>query len=514
MHSALLIDEILRLVFSFASETGPSTLAVAARCCKAWRDPALDFLWNRLSCFKPFVLLFSGGSVVNGEFVLPSYLPEQDLSRFNFYAGRIKHAGNRYELRVCFGAEAMALFHFHHKSIVLPNLSSVHISVSRCPPILIPFYFSSNLSKIDVDLGFKASSSSTDDMLCTYFTQVAESCRGLRHLSLRGHASERLNDIISRLSSLHSISLKLGATLLPKTLKAIMDFPRLSELEVHAGHIESYDVNDKQEDCTVFTSLRKLHIRAQSTLIEDILRHIPLNTLQNIHLELDDPSPCTTFWNACFASIANKSAETLQHLSLEHHFEIVEPSLSIPLDAAQPSNASTTTIVTTASPAASHMTFQVVETLRVLKHLHHFSCDITLPPILNDKDIERMVVWWPQLQHFELGSSLPTEELQVSQRPQMTPGCLHFFASQLSQLRKLILPLTIDDDTNLSTNTLQLEKANELQSLTIAQLSTTTPNDVARYLHTLFPSLKSLEGPCDDSDIWTGTIDALRNFAC
>lgn len=408
----------------------------------------------------------------------------------------------------------MASFQSHQKASALPNLSSAHISVPRCPPILIPFYFSSNLSQIDVDLGFKASPSSTDDMLCAYFTQIAESCRGLQHLGLRGHASERLNHIISRLSNLHSISLKLGTTLLPKTLKAIMDFPHLSELEVHAGHIEFYDVNDKQEDYIIFPSLRKLHIRAQSTLIEDILQHIPHNTFQHIHLELDDPSPCTTFWNACFASIANKSAETLQHLSLEHYFEIVEPPLSIPLDGAHPSNASTTTTATTASPATSHMTFQVVQTLRVLRHLQYFSCDITLPPILTDKDIERMVLWWPQLQHFELGSPLQTEELEVNQRPQMTPGCLHFFASQLSQLRKLILPLTIDDNTNLSTNIPHLGKANALQSLTIAQLLITTPNDVARYLHTLFPSLKSLEGPFDDSDVWTETIDALRNFAC
>ncbi len=204
-------------------------------------------------------------------------------------------------------------FSLFKKSSLSPNLSSTHISVSRCPPVLIPFYFSSNLTRIDFDLGFKASPPSTDDQLCAYFTRVADSCRGLQHLSLRGHASERLNDIISRLSDLHSISLKLGTTLSPKTLKAIMDFPRLSELEVHAGHIEFYDVNDKREDYSIFTSLRKLHIRAQSTLIQDILQHIPSNTLRYIHLELDDLSSCTTFWNACFSAIADKNGETLQH---------------------------------------------------------------------------------------------------------------------------------------------------------------------------------------------------------
>ena len=131
-----------------------------------------------------------------------------------------------------------------------------------------------------------------------------------------------------------------------------MDFPHLSEMEVHAGHIEFYDVNDEREDHSIFTSLRKLHIRAQSTLIQHILQHIPSNTLRYIHLELDDLSSCTTFWDACFSAIANKSGETLQHLALEHHFEIVEPPLSIPLDATQSSNMSITgTTVATASTA-------------------------------------------------------------------------------------------------------------------------------------------------------------------
>ena len=105
------------------------------------------------------------------------------------------------------------------------------------------------------------------------------------------------------------------------------------------------------------------------------------------------------------------------------------------------------------------------------------------------------------------------EELEDSRRPQMTPGCLHSFAGQLSQLRKLMLPLTIDDNTNLSINAPPQREANQLQSLTIAQLSTTSPNGVARYLHTLFPSLRNLEGPCDDGDIWIETLDALRNLA-
>ncbi len=93
------------------------------------------------------------------------------------------------------------------------------------------------------------------------------------------------------------------------------------------------------------------------------------------------------------------------------------------------------------------MTFQVVETLRVLRHLHYFSCDITPSTVVHRQGHREDGNMVATTQHFELGSSPQTEELEDSRRSQMTPGCLRIFAGELSQLRKLMLPLTIDDNT-------------------------------------------------------------------
>ena len=53
MHPALLQDDILQVVFGFISDDRSQqdlrwTYAQLARCCRAWKDPALDRLWEHL----------------------------------------------------------------------------------------------------------------------------------------------------------------------------------------------------------------------------------------------------------------------------------------------------------------------------------------------------------------------------------------------------------------------------------------------------------------------------------
>ncbi len=65
MHAALLIDEILQLVFDFCADlpkTEPKwTFAQLARCCRAWKDPAFDRLWARLTGVEPLLALLPKG---------------------------------------------------------------------------------------------------------------------------------------------------------------------------------------------------------------------------------------------------------------------------------------------------------------------------------------------------------------------------------------------------------------------------------------------------------------------
>lgn len=69
MHSALLIDEILQLIFEDILDDGKSSLCCTARCCQAWKDPALDRIWRRLPSAVPLLSLLPGFSMENDNIV-------------------------------------------------------------------------------------------------------------------------------------------------------------------------------------------------------------------------------------------------------------------------------------------------------------------------------------------------------------------------------------------------------------------------------------------------------------
>jgi hypothetical protein len=71
MHPALLVDEILQLIFEINLDDEKSSLCRAARCCKAWKDPALDRIWRRLPSAVPLLSLLPGCSVEKGTIVRP-----------------------------------------------------------------------------------------------------------------------------------------------------------------------------------------------------------------------------------------------------------------------------------------------------------------------------------------------------------------------------------------------------------------------------------------------------------
>ena len=69
MHHALVIDEILRVIFSICAEDHYPSLSRLASCCKIWSDPALDNLWRRLPCITLLLGLLPGFQEKNGLLV-------------------------------------------------------------------------------------------------------------------------------------------------------------------------------------------------------------------------------------------------------------------------------------------------------------------------------------------------------------------------------------------------------------------------------------------------------------
>lgn len=368
----------------------------------------------------------------------------------------------------------------------------------------MPFNLSPHLIHLDIDLGFQKREVDVGTMLCEYLERVHSQCSGLRHLSVRGLANKRLNQIISTMRNLESLSLRLGHSLLSETLLAVKTFPYLSELEIHAGHIEPDDSNEpcQYEDCRTFPLLRKLHIRAQSSLIETMMQHIQGNTVCHLHLELDDPTSSDSSWNSIFNMICLKASNTIQHLALEHHYEIAESPMPIPSGATQN--------VQGTDPGATSMHFETLQILCKLQALRHFSLDLTLPTIMSDDDIHKVISWWPDLEHFELGLVPQTSEVEADTiDKQMTTASLVLFALKCPELKRLIIPLTIDN-LPVPYPLPQIILPSQLRNLTIAKINTPNPIDLGQYLRRLFSQLDCVEGPCDDVQPWIDINHALH----
>lgn len=75
MHQALLVDELLRLIFSFAAEDGSAMVSALARSCRAWTDPALDFVWMNLTSIVPLLHTIPDVQLVDGVYVCNIFCP-------------------------------------------------------------------------------------------------------------------------------------------------------------------------------------------------------------------------------------------------------------------------------------------------------------------------------------------------------------------------------------------------------------------------------------------------------
>ncbi|KAH9479398.1 hypothetical protein JR316_0007988 [Psilocybe cubensis] len=501
MHPALSIDEILCRIFYFCSEYDQRSLLFAAQTCKAWTDPALDLLWRRLHSLGPLLLLLPGITISNDEYIYTDSGSTGDLRLFNSYARRVKHISNKQRLRIN-PSMTSRLRSAYTNGTQLSNLTTAHISIHKTNSFLLPYHISSKLSRLNIDIGFQRQEADIFAVLCEYLEHVHFLCDDLRHLSLRGLADKRLNEVIAGMQRLETISLRLGRTLSLETVTAIKTFPYLTELEIHAGHLavdlsdEIYQANNLQS----FPSLKKLTIRAQSPLIENLIQCVQNNTLNYLHIELED-STSHSSWDTIFTSITLKASLTLHHLSLEHHYEIPEQPIFIASGATHSTQGT--------DPTDTSMRFDTLQILSKLKSLRHFTLDLTLPTITSDDVVDKIISWWPNLEHFELGLFSQVDDItNITNSVKISTAVLPLFASKCPKLNRLIIPLAIDEIPVLYPLP-WIPLPSELRNLTIARLNTPDPIELGQFLRKLFPNLERLEGPCDDAQMWIDVNNRL-----
>ncbi|KAG6895805.1 hypothetical protein C0992_012357 [Termitomyces sp. T32_za158] len=495
MQRALLIDEIIRHIFHFSAETGLDTLNALARCCRTWEDPALDYLWTRLSSIAPLLQLIPGVELVNGIYVFQALHPTPDLTRFNFYAARVKHISYQRRIQVDPAVLSILKGKYLPSTVMLPSLRSAKLSTTNCSEIQACLSISDTLSKLDIDLGFKTRGS--NEHINQYLQDAIKTAHSLQHLSIRGTLTESLMRSVSSMSYLHTLSLRLGPSLTTVALLAVLSFPNLSELEIHAGHIDPDDLSAalSEKDTLSFPSLTQLRIRAHTQVLALILDEIPIDVLHTLHIEAEEAAGVPAAWNPVLRTISAKASNSLHNLILEHHIEI---------DDAEVENASSTETVTIpGSPKTdTPIPFSELQTLGSLRHLWRFVLDFTLPPVISDENLTSIVKGWPELRYLDLGLA------PASQDKFLTFRSLCTLAARTPKLTSLVVapqltgcdPVTIHADT---------PSQHSLTRLTFTCPPPTNSVEIAQHLHRLFPMLLEVDGLPEREEEWAQVRKAL-----
>ncbi|KAM5536613.1 hypothetical protein V8D89_009708 [Ganoderma adspersum] len=494
MHSALCIDEVLQLIFDFCgdfSDPEPKwTYGQLARCCKTWTDPALDRLWRRMGGLKPLLALLPKSDECTAE----------ATPIVEAYAKRVRHT----VYAEGFVSIPSLKLSEEHGLNVFPHLESVSLVNAGClaPPAWI---HSPLLTRVAVNLSFSRKPHSVLDRSAAV-ARFLPTLPHLHTLQLRGRMSDTLNATLAVLTQLRSLTVHTGDSLGCETLAAIMTFPALQTLEVHASHIDADKLEDalscaSQGEAAYFPALEELSIRTNASLLVAPLARIPVGIVRKLSLDMDGEGKVgpETRMKPVFELLAHKAAGTLRDLLIEdrtvHDEERDDDTL--------------------AGVPARGYAIDVLSPLARVRQLRSFTLR---EPDLFDKDLETMARWWPALERLDLGtpeSCVPEEseepqpegegvhgEPEVAQvKSQMTSEAYGIVARSFRFLESLTL--SAPPPCEVAAPEERAKFVTELRSLAVGKVGDATGKvdapAVVDALLSIFPGVKSLD--CPDAEV-------------
>ena len=433
MHPALLVDELLREVFDLCCLDNEyrKTLVQLARCCQAWREPALQKAWENLPCITPLVKLVSAIHPMTSPHVsLTSVQATDGVSpeELDNYARMVKHVrlGTKVEQDVAL--ESL----FHDTTPLFPDLRSVAVLMDGCAAPAVHLLLSPMLTSVTIDIGVstgRATGVERSSNIAAYLSTLRSSSVPIQKLSIRGFACEQLNQAVCDLSALKSLSLKLGTSLSTTTVINIAKFPFLEELTIHADRVDAGSLKESitSSSSPVFPHLRNLDIRSSIEVAAVIVEHVQSATFTRISIEViqDDDSAWTHLYSVIPTAV--------QVIHIDHHIDLDEPTNDNP------------------DTINDHpFTIKKLGALSKLTALRAFTLESNAPVDFVDKDIEELTKWWPALEILDLAISPYWEckEQIAPWTPNLTVGCLYSVAKGWPNLERLGLPINLASEPN------------------------------------------------------------------
>ncbi|KAI9062502.1 hypothetical protein FKP32DRAFT_1628891 [Trametes sanguinea] len=471
MHRALLIDEILQSIFDHCAALPDSeprwTLCQLARCCKAWKDPALNRLWSRIDGPAPLLSLLPHG---DGE-VVCSKVPEAFLT----YAEHVREISHHQDLE---------LSSLYTPAQVMPRLEAVTLSFRGC---LVPdaWALSSRLERVNINIGYSYDAQETihrSNAVADYLERVRAYAPELQSLQVRGRMTPSLNSAVAALTRLTSLTVYANCFLTPETLAAIATFPRLRSLSVHASSIQDTAFADAlaRTSSPCFPALEELEIRASGSLLMVLLENLTTGSLAKLRIEMDRSPRGPGYLKGVFEVLAQKTSRSLTELVIEDSTEYED------LDSSLQSHLS-----------AEWYPLSLLKPLAALKGLRRFELVPTIPPALRDTDLGDLGKWWPSLEHLNLGTFDP-DCFPLDWQVQMTPAVLGAVAKYMPRLTSLSLPiLAVDLLASLGRRDGPAVQHKALRSFAIGDVPdpAACAAALAHAIRDIFPSLTILDCP-------------------
>ena len=388
------------------------------------------------------------------------------------YARMIKHVrlGTKVEKDVALESS------FHDTAPLLPNLQSVAVLMDGCAAPAVHLLLSPMLASITIDIGVstgRATGAERSGNIATYLSTLRSSSVPIQKLSVRGFACEQLNQAVCGLSTLKSLSLKLGTSLSTTTVINIARFPLLEELCIHADRVDADSLKESitSSSSPVFPRLQTLQIRSAIDVAAAIVEHIQSATFTRVSIEVIQEDDST--WTHLYSVIPT----TIQAIHIDHHIDLDESTNDNP------------------DTVNDHpFTIKKLGALSKLTTLRAFTLESNAPVDFVDKDVEELTKWWPALEILDLAISPYWEckEQIAPWTPKLTVGCLRFVAKGWPNLERLGLPINLASELKEAQKCPFHTRLNEFKIVPSLHDEPCTPHIDANiaFIRNLFPSVR------------------------